>query len=75
MEDETGSSTTVVHSEGTVGGHKIKMLMPLGKPDSRGILKIEAPPRNDDAPKGPSWTLTNGAWVESPTNGKTGENG
>ncbi len=75
MEDETGSRTTVVHSEGTVGGHKIKMLMPLGIPDSRGILKIEAPPRSEDAPKGSIWTLTNGVWLESQTNGKTVDRG
>ena len=66
MADEAGGQTTVVHSEGTVGGHKIEMLMPLGKPDSRGILKIETPPPSADAPKSPSWTLKNGVWVESP---------
>lgn len=66
MQDENGGQTTVVHSEGTVGGHNIKMLMPLGKPDSRGILKIEAPPLNTDALKGPSWTLKNGDWVQLP---------
>lgn len=64
MQDEEGGQTTVVHSEGTVGGHKIKMLMPLGKPDSRGILKVEAPPPNTNALKGPSWTLKNGDWVQ-----------
>jgi len=75
MEDEAGAQTTVVHSEGTVGGHKIKMLMPLGKPDSRGVLKIEAPPRSDDALKGPSWTLKNGEWVESPGKPTTEDTG
>ena len=75
LEDETGSQTAFVHSEGTVGGNKIKILMPLDRLDSRGIIKIESPPRSDDATKGHSWTLINGVWVESSTNQETDEVG
>lgn len=66
IENENAGLTTVMHSEGIVAGHKISMLMPLGKPDSHGILKIKVPPPNTTHPNGSSWTLQNGQWVESP---------
>jgi hypothetical protein len=65
MSGQSGQSTTVIHSQGSVGLFDIKMLLPMGTPEGRGILKIEGKPTVDtEEYKGPYWRLEDGKWVE-----------
>jgi hypothetical protein len=55
-----------MHSECVVGGHQIKMLVPMGAPDSRGIMKISEVPEAREESLNPKkkWRLTADGWVE-----------
>jgi hypothetical protein len=56
----------VMHSQGLVGAHQIKMLFPLGAPDSRGIVKVLEDPdaRQESLNPKKKWHLTPNGWVE-----------
>ncbi|MGA2705390.1 MAG: restriction endonuclease [Isosphaeraceae bacterium] len=61
-----GERMQVMHSQGLLGGHYIKMLMPLGIPDARGIMKIIEDPAAKIASLSAKkrWRLTPVGWIE-----------
>ncbi len=64
----TGESekTAVAHTQSTVGGVDLKVLLPLGVPGSKGVLKLDLgpPPVKTDEYKGPLWHLKDGEWIQ-----------
>jgi hypothetical protein len=63
---EDGERVRVMHSQGLIGGHQLKMLIPMGAPDSRGIIKVLEDPEARQASLNPKkkWHLTPNGWVE-----------
>jgi len=61
-----GERVKVMHSHGLLGGHHIKMLMPMGVPDARGIMKIVEDPeaKKDSLSAKKRWRLTPNGWIE-----------